>query len=81
MPSVGLTKTGNPVLRYHLIEGADRMRRYDLEYQKFYWRKHGEVHKHQHKRAHVLAARKLVRLVHGLLMSNQPDARPQTKVK
>jgi transposase len=76
-----LTKTGNPVLRYYLIEGAESMRHPDLEYQQFYWRKHGEVRKHQHKRALVLTARKLVRLVHALLTSNQPDARPQTKVK
>jgi transposase len=74
-----LTKTGNAVLRYYLLEGADRMRRFDLEYQAFYWRKYGEVHKHQHKRALVLTARKLVRLVHALLTSNQPDVRPQTK--
>jgi transposase len=76
-----LTKTGNPVLRYYLIEGADRMRQWDTEYQAYYWRKFREVPKHQHKRALVLTARKLVRLVHALLTSNQPDARRQMQVK
>lgn len=74
-----LTKCGNPVLRYYLIEGADHMRQWDTEYQAYYWRKYREVPKHQHKRALVLTARKLVRLVHALLSSNQPDARPQTQ--
>lgn len=74
-----LTKTGNPVLRYYLIEGADHMRQWDTEYQAYYWRKFREVPKHQHKRALVLTARKLVRLVHALLTSNQPDARPQSQ--
>ncbi len=76
-----LTKTGNPVLRYYLIEGAEHMRLWDTEYQAYYWRKFREVPKHQHKRALVLTARKLVRLVHALLTSNQPDARPQTKAR
>jgi transposase len=76
-----LTKTGNSVLRYYLIEGADRMRQWDTEYQAYYWRKFREVPKHQHKRALVLTARKLIRLVHALLTSNHPDARPQTQGK
>lgn len=76
-----LTKTGNPVLRYYLIEGADRMRQWDTEYQAYYWRKYREVPNHQHKRALVLTARKLVRLVHALLTSNQPDARHTTPMQ
>ena len=74
-----LTKTGNVYLRYYLIEGANLMRQHNLEYKDYYRRKYAEVPKHQHKRALVLTARKLVRLVFALLTKNQPYVRPQTK--
>jgi transposase len=67
-----LTKVGNVHLRYYLILGAEQLRRHNLEYQAYYWRKFQEVSKYQHKRALVLTARKLVRLVHALLTKNQP---------
>jgi transposase len=73
-----LTKVGNLFLRYYLILGADQLRRHNLEYQAYYWRKYQEVTKYQHKRALVLTARKLVRLVHALLTKNVPYVRPQT---
>jgi hypothetical protein len=38
----------------------------------YYNRKYKEVRKHQHKRAVVLTARKLVRLVVRLLTTNEP---------
>jgi len=74
-----LAKTGNVYLRYYLIEGANLMRQHNLEYQAYYQRKFAEVPKHQHKRALVLTARKLVRLVFALLTKNQPYVRPQVK--
>ena len=43
----------------------------DPEYAAYYDRKFKEVRKHQHKRAIVLTARKLVRLVVRLLTTNQ----------
>ena len=43
------------------------MRVHAPEFQSFYQRKYGEVTKHCHKRALVLTARKLIRLVHALL--------------
>lgn len=73
-----LTKVGNTYLRYYIILGADRMRQFNLEYKAYYWRKYQEVAKYQHKRALVLTARKLVRLVHALLTKNVPYARPRT---
>lgn len=74
-----LTKVGNVYLRYYVILGADRLRQFNLEYQAYYWRKYHEVPKHQHKRALVLTARKLVRLIYALLTKNVPYAvRPQT---
>jgi hypothetical protein len=72
-----LTKVGNKYLRYYFILGANTLRQFNLEYKAFYWRKRGEVSKHQHKRALVLTARKLVRLVHALLTKNVPYVRPQ----
>jgi transposase len=74
-----LTKVGNVYLRYYTILGADRLRQFNLEYQAYYQRKYQEVPKHQHKRALVLTARKLVRLIHALLTKNVPYVvRPQT---
>ena len=72
-----MTKVGNPYGRYYFILGADRLRQFNLEYKAYYWRKYNEVSKHQHKRALVLTARKLVRLVHALLTKNVPYVRPR----
>ena len=44
----------------------------DAEYNAFYTKKYNEALKHKHKRAIVLTARKLVRLVVRLLTTNQP---------
>jgi transposase len=67
-----LTRTGNRYLRYYFCEAANAVRMRDVEYAAFYQRKYAEVRKHQHKRAIVLTARKLVRLVVRLLTTNQP---------
>jgi transposase len=75
-----MTKVGNPYGRYYFIIGADKLRMFNLEYKAFYWRKYNEVPKHQHKRALVLTARKLVRLVYALLTKNVPYVRPQMTV-
>ncbi len=72
-----LTKVGNPYGRYYFVMGADKLRQFNLEYKAFYWRKYQEVSKYQHKRALVLTARKLVRLVHALLTKNVPYVRPR----
>ena len=75
-----LTKVGNVYLRYFFILGANSLRQHNLEYKAYYWRKYQEVSKYQHKRALVLTARKLVRLVHALLTKNEPYVRPQMSV-
>lgn len=62
-----LAKTGNEYLRYYLVEGADSVRRHNAIYSDFYKKKYDEATKHHHKRALVLTARKLVRLVYALL--------------
>jgi transposase len=66
-----LTRTGNRFLRYYLCEAANAVRMRDAEYAAYYDRKFQEVPKHKHKRAIVLTARKLVRLVVRLLTTNQ----------
>jgi len=75
-----MTKVGNSYGRYYFVLGADRLRQFNLEYKAYYWRKYHEVSKYQHKRALVLSARKLVRLVHALLTKNVPYVRPQTLI-
>jgi transposase len=66
-----LTKTGNAYLRYYLIEGANSVRLRCPEFRSYYERKLLEATRHQHRRALVLTARKLVRLVDSLLRSGQ----------
>ncbi|MDX1522293.1 MAG: IS110 family transposase [Anaerolineae bacterium] len=67
-----LIKNCNRYLRYYFCEAATVVRMHDPEYKLYYDRKYHEVPKHQHKRAMVLTARKLVRLVVRLLTTNQP---------
>ena len=67
-----LTRRGNAYLRYYLCEAANAVRMRTAEYGAYYDRKYHEVRHHQHKRALVLTARKLVRLVVRLLTTNQP---------
>jgi transposase len=77
----GLTKTGCPTLRHYFTQGANAMRRHNLDYKAYYGRKYRESRKHKHKRALVLTARKLVRLVYTLLAQNKPYAMPQAALE
>lgn len=67
-----MTRTGNPFLRYYFCEAAFSVQSQDKEYGAYYLRKYNEALTHKHKRAVVLTARKLVRLVVRLLTNNQP---------
>jgi transposase len=62
-----LSKAGNTYLRYYLVEAANSVRLHCPEYAAYYRAKHAQSPKHAHKRALVLTARKLVRLVDALL--------------
>ena len=66
-----LTKTGNVYLRYYFIMAADSVRRLEPEFKDYYSRKYRESKTHHHRRARVLTARKLIRVVDALLRSNQ----------
>lgn len=66
-----ITKSGNHYLRYYLIEAANSVRNHIPTFREYYQKKKTEVPKHQHKRALVLTARKLVRLVDVLLRNHQ----------
>lgn len=66
-----LNKSGNKYLRYYLVEAASSMRVHNEEYKAFYQKKYQEAVSHKHKRALVLTARKLVRLVFSLLKTKQ----------
>lgn len=66
-----LDRQSNEYLRYYLVEAADSLRRHNTDFRAYYQKKYAEVTKHQHKRALVLTARKLVRLVDALLRTNE----------
>lgn len=66
-----MTRTGNVFLRYYLCEAANSVYRHLDEFARYYKTKFAEVPTHQHKRALALTARKLVRLVHGLMSSGR----------
>jgi transposase len=66
-----LTKTGNAYLRYYLVEAANLVRRFSPEFGSYYAKKLPEAPRHQHRRALVLTARKLVRIVDSMLRSGQ----------
>ncbi|NLJ75532.1 MAG: IS110 family transposase [Firmicutes bacterium] len=66
-----LTRTGNHYLRYYLVEAANSVKNREPVYREYYYKKYNEVPKHKHKRALVLTARKLVRLVDVLLRNHQ----------
>lgn len=75
--------SGNEYLRYYLIEAANSLRMHNEEYTAYYRTKYREATTHHHKRACVLTARKLVRLVHTLLRKGQlyqtPDQRKESR--
>ncbi|MFX0559960.1 IS110 family transposase [Tepidibacillus infernus] len=71
--------SGNKYLRYYLIQATESVRKHDSEYKTFYEKKYNEVPKHKHKRAIVLTARKLVRLVYSLLSTNQLYTPPERR--
>lgn len=66
-----MIRSANKYLRYYLVEAANALRMHDASYRAYYEAKFKEVTKHQHKRALVLTARKLVRLVFALLKRGQ----------
>jgi transposase len=75
-----MSQHGNVYLRYYLIEGANSVRFHTPEFANFYNRKYQETPKHKHRRALVLTARKLVRLVYALLRTNQLYSPSRRKV-
>jgi len=60
-------KPGNTYLRYYLVQAASSLHVHNEEYKQYYERKYQESHKHRHKRALVLTARKLARLCFAML--------------
>jgi len=66
-----LIPSANKYLRYYLVQAANALRVHDASYRTYYESKYREVTKHKHKRALVLTARKLVRLVFALLKRGQ----------
>jgi len=75
-----MSKRGNSYLRYYLVEAANSVRTHCPEYGRYYAAKYAETPRHAHKRALVLTARKLVRLIDVLLREGRiyqpPEQRP-----
>jgi len=65
------TKTGNTYLRYYLVEAVGHVIKYNDEFYAYYQKKYNEVKINKRKRALVLTARKLVRLIYGMLRHNK----------
>lgn len=74
-----LSKAGNSYLRYYLVEAANSVRCHCAEYRNYYTAKSAESPKHAHKRALVLTARKLVRLVGHLLRAGAVYRPPESR--
>ena len=74
-----LSKSGNAYLRYYLVEGANSVRLHCPEYQGYYLAKLAQSPRHAHKRALVLSARKLVRLLDHLLRTGSVYRDPQDR--
>lgn len=66
-----LINSGNKYLKYYLCQAAFSIIRCDNDFKRFYNLKYNEVNKGNHKRALVLTARKLVRVVFHLLKNKQ----------
>ncbi len=66
-----LARTGNAYLRYDLVEAANSVRRHEPRYGAYYTKKFAESTPFAHRRALVLTARKLTRLVFALLREDR----------
>jgi len=74
-----LAKSGNAYLRYYLVEAANSVRLHCPEYKAYYQAKFAQSPKHAHKRALVLTARKLVRLIDALLRAGMAYRVPELR--
>ena len=76
-----MMRSGNQYLRYYFFEAANSLRLHNEEFAAYYQTKYREANAHHHKRACVLTARKLVRLVFRLLhegvLYKTPDQRKE----
>lgn len=66
-----LTKTGNKYLRYYLTQAAQSVSMQNIDFIPYYKKKSKEAVKHQHKRAILFVARKLIRVIFSLLKNNK----------
>lgn len=63
--------TGNAYLRYYLIEAANSVVRHEPTFKSYFEKKKSEVTRSPRKRALVLTARKLIRVIFYLLTNHQ----------
>ena len=60
-------RQSNAILRYYLVEAANSVKTHNPIYRAFYEKKEKKATRRQHKRALVLSARKLLRLIYAML--------------
>ena len=60
-------KRANKYLRYYIVEAANSVRNYEPRFRNYYLKKYSEAKFSHHKRAVVLCARKLIRVIYALL--------------
>jgi len=66
-----LTKSGNRYLRYYLVQAAQILSYHNSDFKSYYAKKWNEATKYKHKRAVLMLARKLVRVIVSLLKNNK----------
>jgi transposase len=66
-----LARERNPYLRYWFVQAAYFLKRHQVDFAAYYQCKFNESHKHKHKRALILTARKAVRPIFALLHKGQ----------
>ena len=60
-------RQSNTILRYYLVEAANSVKTHNPIYRAFHEKKEKKATRRQHKRALVLSARKLLRLIYAML--------------
>jgi transposase len=72
-------QTGNSVLRYYLVEGANSARVHAEEFKAYYLEKRAEHADYAHQRALLFTARKLVRIIFYCLTLERPYLPPSER--
>jgi transposase len=76
-----LYKRANKYLRYYIVEAANSVRKYEPRFRNYYLKKYSEAKFSHHKRAIVLCARKLVRVIYALIKEQKLYQPQEVKIE